>query len=68
MVLTKYSEIPEQNFHESDANWEADVFGKTAIFVSFFVFSRLFILLSRESDQCAVRACLGASHLSTTPR
>ena len=28
-----------------------------------------FILLSRESDQCAIRARLGvASHLSTTPR
>ena len=29
----------------------------------------IFILLSRESDQCAIRARLGvASHLSTTPR
>ena len=34
-----------------------------------FVFCCVFILLSRESDQCAVRARLGvASHLSTTPR
>ena len=33
------------------------------------VFSSIFILLSRESDQCAIRARLGvASHLSTTPR
>ena len=31
--------------------------------------SCVFILLSRESDQCAIRARLGvASHLSTTPR
>ena len=31
--------------------------------------SSIFILLSRESDQCAIRARLGvASHLSTTPR
>ena len=31
--------------------------------------SCIFILLSRESDQCAIRARLGvASHLSTTPR
>ena len=29
----------------------------------------LFILLSRESNQCAIRARLGvAGHLSTTPR
>ena len=35
----------------------------------YFFFSRIFILLSRESDQCAIRARLGvASHLSTTPR
>ena len=31
--------------------------------------SCIFILLSRESDQCIIRARLGvASHLSTTPR
>ena len=35
----------------------------------FFVFSYIFILLSRESDQCAIRARLGvAGHPSTTPR
>ena len=35
----------------------------------YFVFSCIFILLSRKSDQCAIRARLGvASHLSTTPR
>ena len=34
-----------------------------------FVFCSIFIFLSRESDQYAVRARLGvASHLSTTPR
>ena len=34
-----------------------------------FLFSCIFILLSRESDQCAIRARLGvAGHLSTTPR
>ena len=34
-----------------------------------FFFSSIFILLSRESDQCAIRARLGvASQLSTTPR
>ena len=33
------------------------------------LFSCIFILLSRESDQCAIRARLGvAGHLSTTPR
>ena len=33
------------------------------------VVSGIFILLSRESDQCAIQARLGvASHLSTTPR
>ena len=34
-----------------------------------FLFSCMFILLSRESDQSATRARLEvASHLSTTPR
>ena len=34
-----------------------------------YLFSCIFILLSRESDQSAMRARLGvASHLSTTPR
>ena len=34
-----------------------------------FLFSCILILLSRESDQCAIRARLGvAGHLSTTPR
>ena len=37
--------------------------------IIFFVFSCIFILLSRARDQCAVRARLGvAGHLSTTPR
>ena len=41
---------------------------KTNVFF-FFVFSCIFIFLSRESDQCAIRARLGvAGHLSTTPR
>ena len=32
-------------------------------------FDCIFTLLSRESDQCAIRACLEvAGHLSTTPR
>ena len=36
---------------------------------SLVIVSCIFILLSRESDQCAIRARLGvASHLSTTPR
>ena len=35
----------------------------------FFIFGCIFILLSRESDQCAIRARLGvAGHLFTTPR
>ena len=35
----------------------------------FFMFSCIFILLSRESDQCAIRAHLEvAIHLSTTSR
>ena len=35
----------------------------------FYLFSCIFVLLSRESDQCAIRARLGvAGHLSTTPR
>ena len=35
----------------------------------YFLFSCIFILLSRESDQCAIRARLGvAGHLFTTPR
>ena len=35
----------------------------------FYFFSCIFILLSRESDQCAIRARLGAAdHLSTTLR
>ena len=34
-----------------------------------FVFSCIFTLLSRKSDQCAIRACFGvAGHLSTAPR
>ena len=38
-------------------------------FLVFVVFSCIFILLSRESDQCAKRARLEVvSHLSTTPR
>ena len=37
--------------------------------IIFFLFGCIFILLSRESDQCAIRARLGvAGHLSTTPR
>ena len=40
-----------------------------ADFLSFFFIIGIFILLSRESDQCAVRARLGvAGHLSTTLR
>ena len=36
---------------------------------SFFFFGCIFILPSRESDQCATRARLGvARYLSTTPR
>ena len=36
--------------------------------ILFFIMG-IFILLSRESDQCAIRARLGvAGHLSTTPR
>ena len=35
----------------------------------FIIIIGLFILLSRESGQCAMRACLGvAGHLSTTLR
>ena len=40
-------------------------------FLSFYfdLFNCILILLSRDSDQCAVRARLGvAGHLSTTPR
>ena len=38
-------------------------------FYYLYLFSCIFILLSRESDQCAIRARLGvAGHLSTTPR
>ena len=34
-----------------------------------YLFGCIFILLSRESDQCAIRARLGvAGHLSITPR
>ena len=34
----------------------------------YFAFSCMFILPSRESDQCAIRARLGVvGHLSTTP-
>ena len=36
--------------------------------IDYFVFCVIIILLSRESDQCAIRARLGAaSRLSTTP-
>ena len=43
--------------------------GPYTIFNVFILFSCIFILLSRESDQCAIRARVGvASHLSTTPR
>ena len=39
------------------------------LLLCFYLFSCIFILLSRESDQCAIRARLGvAGHLSTTPR
>ena len=42
---------------------------KIYLFFFFYLFSCIFILLSRESDQCAIRARLGvAGHLSTTPR
>ena len=37
--------------------------------IFFYLFSCIFILLSPESDQCAIRARLGdAGYLSTTPR
>ena len=42
---------------------------ETFAFAFFLKFSCIFILLSRESDQCAIQARLGvASHLSTTLR
>ena len=41
----------------------------TRLIDSVLFVSCIFILLSRESDQCAIRARLGvADHLSTTPR
>ena len=43
--------------------------GKVSFILFIFLFSCIFIFLSLESDQCAIRARLGvASHLSTTPR
>ena len=57
-VETNYDNIPH--------TWYKSKF--TAHFFHGLV-SCIFILLSRESDQCAIRARLGvASHLSTTPR
>ena len=51
------------------AKYVVDGIYRVSIFVSFLVFSCIFILVSRESDQCAVRARLGvAGHLSITPR
>ena len=42
---------------------------RAALYYFIYLFSCMFILLSRESDQCAIRARLVvASHLSTTPR
>ena len=39
------------------------------IIIIIFLFSCIFIFLSRESDQCAIRAPLGvAGHVSITPR
>ena len=39
------------------------------IYIDVLVFSSIFILLSRVSDQCAIRARLGvAGHLSNTPK
>ena len=40
-----------------------------SIIIIFYIFSCIFILLPRESDQSAIRARLGvASHLFATPR
>ena len=45
------------------------VSGISCFFVFFYLVSCIFILLSPESDQCAIRARLGvANPLSTTPR
>ena len=55
----------------SDKTRQCSPYTDNSYFFAFiyFLFSRIFILLSRESDQWAVRARLGvASHLSTTPR
>ena len=51
------------------AQFNVSVGAVHTIFFFFFFFSCIFILLSRESDQCAIRARFGvAGHLSTTPR
>ena len=76
------SEDQKKNFYASDAqfypkrrvNTNIIQHNKKRSFIrdylnEYKLVSCIFILLSRESDQCAIRARLGvASHLSTTPR
>ena len=71
-ILFKFFHLDSECFAKYDA-FCSHVFDVRAeglrLIVFFLVFSCIFILLSRESDQCAVRARLGvAGHLSTTPR
>ena len=71
--LQNFVEASEQNIRRQSAArfHSVKIFRPLASQKIFFLnlFSCIFILLSRESYQCAIRARLGvASHLSTTPR
>ena len=64
-IYTKFdSQYSLKIFHKNSLNVTTSF-----VFVFFLNFCCIFILLSRESDQCAIRARLGvANHPSTTLR
>ena len=66
------SNIPFHSYNDRLCNWQTwhqvSQISQTQV-QPFFFFSYIFILLSRESNQCAIRARLRvAGHMSTTPR
>ena len=65
--LQKRKHTAGHNCHEGGKNTKLPISNLT-LFDSIFVFCRIFVHLSQESNQCAIRAHLGvASYLSTTP-
>ena len=68
-AVSSESKMDANKKHEITFEDDSDTGSKFAYKASFFFFSCIFILLSRESNQSTIPARLGvAGHLSTTPR